>query len=167
MSNSIPGAVRKLTIGQKLDDYGEDKLFDDLYNGLQIQELAEMLGLSTTSRIYVWLYETPERKLRFKQFRESMSDQLVTQAIDIADTMDVDNGFAPVVKAKEQISIRKWVASAWNREQDGQTQIPANIQQINIGSLHLQAITAEPQAQPQELIPEAEITEIPPSEGFD
>ena len=80
--------------------------------------------------------------------------------------MDVENGFAPVVKAKEQISIRKWIASAWNREQYGQTQIPIGIQQINIGSLHLQAITAPP-PKPEDLIPEAEISEVPPSEGFD
>lgn len=154
-----------------LDQYGEDRLFEDLYGGLTMAELASMLELSSTGRIYTWLYQTPERKARFKAFRLAMADQLVDEAIDIADEMDTNNGFAPVVKAKERIGIRKWTASAWNKETYGNQQISQLVTNLSIGQLHLQAVkdpnnqTPDPRVKSLPPVPDEIVVELPPSEG--
>lgn len=160
-----PGKLVKVL----LDEYGEDRFFEDMHNGISVIEIADLLNINHTGRIYSWINSVPERRARFKAFRTAMADQLVDEAIDIADNIEVDNGFAPVVKAKERIGIRKWVAAAWDKEQYGRIQPSHLIQNLSIGTLHLEALKQPQLSDPIPLPPEEIVVEVetPPSEGWD
>ena len=85
--------------------------------------------------MYTTLYKDPEAKALLQSAKKERSNTLAEQCLDIVDNVDPSPN--EISKAREQASVRKWLASCENPETYGQKQSAVT---INIGDLHLDAL---------------------------
>lgn len=126
--------LRKAMIAEIKDRGGEDWLFDLVASGTPVLRIAEQYLNCGKSMLYRWLREDPGRREALKRAREESGHALVEEGLDIVDNADEDN----VQVAKERASMRKFMASRYNRADFGEQNAPQVA--ISIGSLHLASL---------------------------
>jgi hypothetical protein len=79
-------------------------------DGQSLQTISEMPGFPTRRSMRRWLSEHPDFERDYEIARRQRTDNLIDEAIAIADTVDGSDN-AAVQKARLQIETRRWLAS--------------------------------------------------------
>ena len=117
---------------------GFEYILSTIVDGGSIQDLASSFGVSRKF-LSEFLNKDPEQKIALKQARKMKAETLADQALQLVDAVE-ENPNA-ISKAREQASIRKWLAGVHDPDTYGQKQ--ANVT-INVGDLHLDALRHAP-----------------------
>jgi len=117
---------------------GVQYVVDRISDGDTFTAIAKEFGLSRNFMTSV-LYKDPEAKALLQTAKRERSHTLAEQALSIVD--DVEASPNEISKAREQASVRKWLASCENPEVYGQRQSAVT---VNIGDLHLDALRKGP-----------------------
>jgi hypothetical protein len=102
-------------------------------DGETLADIAREYEMSR-SVIQQWFGRDPDRREALRRARVLAAASLADQALSIADQAESEN----VQVAKLRIETRRWLASRMDPEQYGDR--PTNAVQINIGTLHLDAL---------------------------
>lgn len=130
----MAGRVRTREAMRKLEEQGEDALFDHLAGGMTMNTLVKQVGVS--KRVwYKWLRSVDGREERYYSARRKWADTLAEETLDIADGA-VDAHDAQVRKLR--IDTRKWLAARANPDNWGEKREP--LVNINIQDQHLGAL---------------------------
>jgi hypothetical protein len=113
---------------------GVQHIADRISDGDTFTAIAKEFGLSRNFMTTV-LYKEPEAKALLQSAKKERSNTLAEQCLDIVDNVDPSPN--EISKAREQASVRKWLASCENPETYGQKQSAVT---INVGDLHLDAL---------------------------
>jgi hypothetical protein len=122
---------------------GDDVIFDQIAEGLPMREIAAPFGFSR-QMIYAWIHSPtvgggPDRERRWEEAKAIAAHSLIERAGEILDEADPANSAeASIIQARS--NHRKWLASVYNRKAYGED-TPGKIDlNLNIGSLHLDAL---------------------------
>ena len=119
---------------RKLEEQGDDALFDQLASGMTMNALVKQVGVS--KRVwYKWLRSTEGREERYYSARRKWADTLAEETLDIADGA-IDAHDAQVRKLR--IDTRKWLAARANPDNWGDRRDP--LVSINVQDQHLGAL---------------------------
>lgn len=119
---------------RKLEEQGEDALFDQLASGMTMSALVKQVGVS--KRVwYKWLRSNEGREERYYSARRKWADTLAEETLDIADGA-IDAHDAQVRKLR--IDTRKWLAARANPDNWGDRRDP--LVSINVQDQHLGAL---------------------------
>ena len=119
---------------RKLEEQGEDALFDQLASGMTMNALVKQVGVS--KRVwYKWLRSIEGREERYYSARRKWADTLAEETLDIADGA-IDAHDAQVRKLR--IDTRKWLAARANPDNWGDRRDP--LVSINVQDQHLGAL---------------------------
>ena len=114
---------------------GHEKIFEQIANGRTIASISKDFGIS---RSFLSTYlNRPETQSALRIAQRSGASAKADEALEIADNVEVDT--ASISKAREQISVRKWMASAMDPDRFNTTRSQQNVQ-VNIGAQHLDAL---------------------------
>jgi transcriptional regulator with XRE-family HTH domain len=132
-----------------LDEH-EGLIWELLDEGKTHKQIADVLGCMRSS-VTRWLNATQERKQAHADSRVHASEGLAESALEIADDL-AGASKEEIAAAKLQIETRQWLAAVWNRDRYGKDTAAV---QINIGSLHLEALRQAGSAAPVLVSPSA------------
>jgi hypothetical protein len=119
---------------KKLDDIGENNLFDRLAAGQTMTGLVKELGVGKRL-FYKWMRSVEGREDRYYAARKEWANYLAEETLSIADNI-ADASDAQV--AKVRIDTRKWLAAQANPDNWAARKDP--LVQINIHDQHLKAL---------------------------
>ena len=119
---------------KKLDDIGENNLFDRLAAGQTMTGLVKELGICKRL-FYKWMRSVEGREDRYYAARKEWANYLAEETLSIADNI-ADASDAQV--AKVRIDTRKWLAAQANPDNWAARKDP--LVQINIHDQHLKAL---------------------------
>jgi len=119
---------------KKLDDIGENNLFDRLAAGQTMTGLVKELGIGKRL-FYKWMRSVEGREDRYYAARKEWANYLAEETLSIADNI-ADASDAQV--AKVRIDTRKWLAAQANPDNWAARKDP--LVQINIHDQHLKAL---------------------------
>jgi len=121
--------------GAKHGMSGIDWLCDQIASGVRMKTIAAPLGVS---RNFMYSYVNlggDEWKSKYAAARLESAGAYADEAIEIADNVEPESGH--VQKAKEQVSVRRWLAGSYDRNTYGPK---SELQVLAIGELHLDAL---------------------------
>jgi len=119
---------------RKLEEQGEDALFDQLASGMTMNTLVKQAGVS--KRVwYKWLRSAEGREERYYSARRKWADTLAEETLEIADGA-IDAHDAQVRKLR--IDTRKWLAARANPDNWGDRRDP--LVSISVHDQHLGAL---------------------------
>jgi len=136
-------AGRKITreTVQKLDHFGEDKVFE-LYSQIRsvrklLKSLTPAVGKVSTYLYYQWLHadKTKGRWNRWQAVRATVAGDMVEEGLVIVD--DADDGSVPAARLRSE--YRRWMAERYDRTSFGKTDNNM-IVGITVGSEFLSAL---------------------------
>ncbi len=134
----------------RLNDYGEERVFDDLMTGLAVADLAQILEIASQT-FYLWLRQEDRRLAVYREMRKALADGLVEESLTLID--GATNSSVSVIR--ERVKVRQWLAERWNRADYG-VQQGGTVVNVGIaaGELHLTAMKEVPQlpSKPQPLL---------------
>lgn len=116
---------------------GWDDIIDAIANGATYRMLAEKFEVSRAFMHRVVTHD-PERRKRAEAAYAERAHAMIDEAIDIADTVNV-NLPAAVQKAKLQIELRQWLAAVDNARFQKANAAQVSVH-LTIGQLHLDAL---------------------------
>ena len=119
---------------KRLDDIGENNLFDRLAAGQTMTGLVKELGIGKRL-FYKWMRSVEGREDRYYAARKEWANYLAEETLSIADNI-ADASDAQV--AKVRIDTRKWLAAQANPDNWAARKDP--LVQINIHDQHLKAL---------------------------
>jgi hypothetical protein len=119
---------------KKLDDIGENNLFDRLAAGQTMTGLVKELGIGKRL-FYKWMRSVEGREDRYYSARKEWANYLAEETLSIADNI-ADASDAQV--AKVRIDTRKWLAAQAHPDNWAARKDP--LVQINIHDQHLKAL---------------------------
>ncbi len=119
---------------RKLDELGEEKIFDVIENGMSTRNAIKHFKVGNRT-FYKWLDSAEGRRERYTNARRRWADLMAEEVVDIADGA-VDAHDATVRKLR--IDARKWVASRVNPDEWGERRDP--LLNISLGDQHLTAL---------------------------
>ncbi|MFZ9079277.1 MAG: hypothetical protein ACO23H_12145 [Alphaproteobacteria bacterium] len=119
---------------KKLEDIGEDVLFDRLASGTTVTALIKECGVGKRV-FYKWMRGVEGREDRYYKARKEWANYLAEETLSIADNI-ADASDAQV--AKVRIDTRKWLAAQANPDNWAARKDP--LVQINIQDQHLKAL---------------------------
>jgi hypothetical protein len=119
---------------KKLNDIGENNLFDRLAAGQTMTGLVKELGIGKRL-FYKWMRSVEGREDRYYAARKEWANYLAEETLSIADNI-ADASDAQV--AKVRIDTRKWLAAQANPDNWAARKDP--LVQINIHDQHLKAL---------------------------
>jgi len=137
-----------------------DEVFDLVTEGKTLREISQAMETSRTM-LLKWVNDPkfPDRQEKYRIARSDGTHASVEEAREILDRVDPSNS-AAVLKAKHQAQFRQWYAGVMNRKEFGTEQGV----QVNIGTLHLEALRAvggpPPLPAPIKFLPDAIEAEI-------
>ena len=135
----MAGQPKKRQFLADLDKHGGVQyIADRVSDGDTFTAIAREFGLSRNFMTTV-LYRNPEAKALLQSAKKERSNTLAEQALEIVDNVDASPN--EISKAREQASVRKWLASCENPEVYGQRQSAVT---INVGDLHLDSLRKAP-----------------------
>lgn len=125
-------------LAARIDVLGEDEVFMRIAEGAKMREVAEWLGCSR-GLLYMWIRSGgDDRKAKFDAAREISSHGLVEDGQDILDGT-IPTTSADVSLAVARANYRKWLAGQRNKKDYGEPERGPSLQ-INVQSLHLDAL---------------------------
>jgi transposase-like protein len=160
----VPGQPKYRAFCKLMETRG-DEFFERVAGGETVKSLLPEFGISRQQMMrWVHDHKHPKRLESYQEARRIASSAWVDDAREIVDSADASSS-ASILKAKLQSDFRRWHAGVTNRQEYG-TQQDVGVQ-VNIGSLHLDALKARggPPALPKPLlslpseIVEAEVVE--------
>ena len=112
-------------------------VFERVANAETQTAIAQSYGISQgfLSRL---IHKDPERIRAFLEAKKLAATLYAEDAMSIADNVPADRD--EISKARERISVRRWLASSWDREQYGEVQSDINVNVLNLGEIHLEAL---------------------------
>ena len=117
---------------------GIEKLIERIADGETMTSIAKDYNVSRRMLSHT-LNKNPENKALLEYAKRERSHAYAEQALDIVDRVDASPN--EITKAREQANMRRWLAGCENPENYGQRQ---NAVTINVGDLHLDALTKKP-----------------------
>lgn len=113
---------------------GFEKICERISEGSSIAEISRELGVSRNF-LSGTLNRDPSQKEALRIARQQKADHYAEECLKLADTCE-ENANA-ISKMREQVNVRKWLASAYNPDSYAQRQ---NSVTISVGEMHLQAL---------------------------
>lgn len=115
---------------------GWESIFERIANGESQTDIANGFGVSQgwLSRI---INQDPERKLAFRQAKREAAQAYADECKRIADGMPLERD--AIAKGREQIAVRRWLATVYDREQFGEPDPSLNVT-VNVEHMHLNAL---------------------------
>ena len=86
--------------------------------------------------IYKWLHLDPDRSAMVKAARKIAAERLADEALELADGVEAET--TAISKVREQISVRKWRAAAFDPDTWATNKNQVAVQ-VNVGAQHLDA----------------------------
>ena len=114
---------------------GVEKIFEEISNGRTISSIAREFQVSRN--MLSTILNCPEHRTQLRAAQRQGAEQLADAALEIADNVPEDA--AAISKARERISVRKWMASAMDPERWNTTRANQQVQ-VNISAQHLDAL---------------------------
>jgi terminase small subunit-like protein len=116
---------------------GWDTVFERIASGETQTAIAKSFGVSQGffSRV---IHLDLARAQAFRDAKRQAATHYAEQAMALADGVEPDRD--QVAKVREQVSVRKWLAASWDRPQYGEAQPDINVNVLNLGQLHLEAL---------------------------
>jgi hypothetical protein len=121
----------------------EDAVMECVADGQTLKAIGFTYGVSR-SMMYRWVGADPDRKARYAAAKRASAEVLVEEAVALLDGAEPDRD--SITKAKAQAGIRQWLAERLDRAQYGEDKSQP-VLQVNVGSLHLAALQAQPTPQ--------------------
>ena len=133
----MPGQPKTRAAIKKIETLGGiDWFIERIAGGGTVRALSKELEFSEHV-IYKWLHQDPERSAMVKAARKIAAERLADEALELADNVEADT--VAIAKVREQISVRKWRAAAFDPAVWA-TNKPQMAVQVNVGSQHLDAL---------------------------
>jgi thioesterase domain-containing protein len=114
---------------------GVEKIFEEISNGRTISSIAREFQVSRN--MLSTILNGPEHRTQLRAAQRQGAEQLADAALEIADNVPEDA--AAISKARERISVRKWMASAMDPDRWNTTRANQQVQ-VNISAQHLDAL---------------------------
>jgi hypothetical protein len=132
-------------------------VFERVANTETQTAIAQSYGISQgfLSRL---IHKDPERIRAFREAKKLAATLYAEEAMSIADHVPADRD--EISKARERINVRRWMASAWDRETFGEEKGDVNVNVLNLADLHLDALRHRVTESPRPL-------ELPPGTNDD
>ncbi len=133
----MPGQPKTRAAIKKIEGLGGiDWFIERIAGGDTVRSMSKELKFSEHI-IYKWLHQDPERSGLVKAARKIAAERLADEALDLADNVKADT--VAIAKVREQISVRKWRAAAFDPG-TWATNKPQMAVQVNVGAQHLDAL---------------------------
>ena len=114
---------------------GVEKIFEEISNGRTISSIAREFQVSRN--MLSTILNGPEHRTQLRAAQRQGAEQLADAALEIADNVPEDA--AAISKARERISVRKWMASAMDPDRWNTTRANQQVQ-VNISAQHLDTL---------------------------
>jgi hypothetical protein len=164
----MAGMPRLKAMGQAIEALGGIEYICDRISseGIGLKRLAKQIAETSPDpecawsrqSLYKWLHRTPERWARFQVARRESAAALLEEGLEILDDPENQTDNARVSAAKNRAHFRSMLAGFYNREEYGEG--PKHQVQVNIGTLHLDALRAKGGPPPRSL--PAPVPALPP-----
>ena len=115
---------------------GFEKICEKISEGESIASIARDLGVSRNF-LSATLNKNPSQKEALRLARKAKAEHYAYEALKLADQCDESPN--AISKMREQVSVRKWLASAHDPDQYAQKNNTTAIQ-VNVGDMHLNAL---------------------------
>ena len=115
---------------------GFEKICEKISEGESIASIARDLGVSRNF-LSATLNKNPSQKEALRLARKAKAEHYADEALKLADQCDESPN--AISKMREQVSVRKWLASAHDPDQYAQKNNTTAIQ-VNVGDMHLNAL---------------------------
>jgi transposase-like protein len=115
---------------------GIEKICEKISEGESIASIARDLGVSRNF-LSTTLNKIPSQKEMLRLARKQKAEHFADEALRLADQCEESPN--AISKMREQVSVRKWLASAHDPDQYAQKNNTTAIQ-VNVGDMHLNAL---------------------------
>jgi transposase-like protein len=115
---------------------GFEKICEKISEGESIASIARDFGVSRNFLSHT-LNKDPVKKEALRLARKAKGEHFAEEALRLADQCDESPN--AISKMREQVSVRKWLASAHDPDQYAQKNNTTAIQ-VNVGDMHLNAL---------------------------
>ena len=115
---------------------GFEKICEKISEGGSVASIARELGVSRNF-LSTTLNKNPSQKEALRLARKQKAEHFADEALKLADQCDESPN--AISKMREQVSVRKWLASAHDPDQYAQKNNTTAIQ-VNVGDMHLNAL---------------------------
>jgi hypothetical protein len=133
----MPGQPKTRAAIKKIESLGGiDWFIERIAGGDTVRSMSKELKFSEHI-IYKWLHQDPDRGGLVKAARKIAAERLADEALDLADNVEAET--TAIAKVREQISVRKWRAAAFDPG-TWATNKPQMAVQVNVGAQHLDAL---------------------------
>lgn len=107
-----------------------DRICKTIASGVSLKAVSLMDWAPCEDTIYEWRVRHPEFSECLARARRMSADHLADQCIPLVDGVETDSdyGAARVSKAREQVGIRRWLASCLDRDTYGERPPQVNVQ---------------------------------------
>lgn len=143
-------------LAQQIEEAGgDDAILGRVASGEAVKRIASDYGVSYET-LRRWINASEERREAYDQAKADSADALVEEAGEILDQAPTDS--APqVTKAVKRAEHKRWLAGKRDREQYGDDK-GANVNvNLDLSSLHLDALRQAGSMEAAQQIPEAEV----------
>jgi hypothetical protein len=118
----------------------DEVVFDRLRSGESVADVMDSYGFSR-NYFYTWLKRGNDRKGQYEEAKRDAAEALVDEAQAILDDEAPVFSPAEVTLRKARANFRTWLAGKKDREQFGEANAQVDVN-LNLGSLHLDALRA-------------------------
>ena len=133
----LAGQPKKRAALAKIEGLGGiDWFIDQIAGGGTVRSIGRDNDISEHV-IYKWLHLDPDRSAMVKAARRIAAERLADEALDLADNVEVET--TAISKVREQISVRKWRAAAYDPDTWATNKQSVAVQ-LNVGAQHLDAL---------------------------
>ena len=115
---------------------GIEKICEKISEGESISSIARDLGVSRNF-LSTTLNKDSNQKEMLRLARKQKAEHYAEECLKLADTCEESPN--AISKMREQVSVRKWLASAHDPDQYAQKNNTTAIQ-VNVGDMHLNAL---------------------------
>jgi len=131
----MAGKPKKRQLLADIKKFGAEELCDRIASGETIAGISAEFGVSRNFMSQT-MNKDPDIKKLLDAARRAHGDALIDEARHLADSCEPDPN--SISKMREQVSLRKWIASATNPDNWAAKQQP--LVNISLGDMHLSAL---------------------------